>query len=233
MNNRDKIFPAAVLSLTVAGFFLPGMTACLSDVKTGQETVSVRDEEREIPLAGGESVFDILGAAGKLKESVTLRSGDAMDEKSAETESAEILGMLARYGLAEQPGQGQWLITPVLVSDIEGREASRVFWDCVWYLGSRETDPYKIELYLDDESGYLMSFTVYPGRGHPGENPEATVESMKAFLDEYYPLSGETGFQYQETLSGNEFIFTVSEGGDSTYGFRFLIMENGQIVFNM
>ena len=78
-----------------------------------------------------------------------------------------------------------------------------------------------------------MSFTVYPGRGHPGENPEATVESMKAFLNEYYPLSGETGFQYQETLSGNEFIFIVSEGGDSTYGFRFLIMENGQIVFNM
>ena len=100
MNNRDKIFPAVVLLLTVAGFFLPGMTACLSDMKTGQETVSVRDEEREIPLAGGESVFDILGAAGKLKESVTLRSGDAMDEKSAETESAEILGMLARYGLA-------------------------------------------------------------------------------------------------------------------------------------
>ena len=140
MNNRDKILPAVVLFLTVTGFFLPVMTASLSDMKTGQETVSVRDEEREIPLAGGESVFDILGAAGKLKESVTLRSGDAMDEKSAETESAEILGMLARYGLAEQPGQGQWLITPVLVSDIEGREESRVFWDCVWYLESRSEE---------------------------------------------------------------------------------------------
>ena len=233
MKNRAKILAAVVLFLTVSGFFLPEFTAWLSDVKIEQETVTVRDEHKELPLAHEDNLLDILGEAGTMKESAELRSGEYMDGKTAQKRAEELLELLIQYGLAEDPGQLQCLITPMLVSAIDNQSTTRVFWDCVWYSDLWENDFSKIEICFDDETGYLVSFTVYPGWKEVKGNPQETAERMKEFLNDYYPQYGYSEFQCREIQTGNEFVFTVTDDNRKSYEFRFLIMENGQIVFNM
>ena len=99
MKNRAKILAAVVLFLTVSGFFLPEFTAWLSDVKMEQETVTVRDEHKELPLAHEDNLLDILGEAGTMKESAELRSGEYMDGKTAQkhTTSIQLLSLMQEY----------------------------------------------------------------------------------------------------------------------------------------
>lgn len=233
MKNRAKILASVVLILTAAGFFLPKVTSWLSDIKMERETVTVRDEHKELPLVQEENLLDILEKAGTMKESAELRNGEYMDEKAAEKRAEELLQLLIRYGLAKDPGQIQCLLTPVLVSELENEGTTRVFWDCVWYSDLREIDFSKIEICFDDETGYMVSFTVYPGwQAEKGDSGE-TAEQMRGLLNDYYPRYGYSEFQYREIQTGNEFVFTITDDSGKAYEFRFLIMENGQVVFNM
>ena len=91
----------------------------------------------------------------------------------------------------------------------------------------------KIEICFDDETGYMVSFTVYPGwQAEKGDSGE-TAEQMRGLLNDYYPRYGYSEFQYREIQTGNEFVFTITDDSGKAYEFRFLIMENGQVVFNM
>ena len=67
MKNRAKILASVVLILTAAGFFLPKVTSWLSDIKMERETVTVRDEHKELPLVHEENLLDILEKAGTMK----------------------------------------------------------------------------------------------------------------------------------------------------------------------
>lgn len=233
MKKQDKILPVIVLLLTVLGFFLPEFTARLADAGMERETVKIQDGKKELPLSHTESFLEILEGAGRMKQSAELRTGEYMDVETAETKAEELLEMLIQYGITEDQGQNTWLISPVLVSGAEEDETERIFWDCVWYSGIQSSVPSKVEICLDDETGYLVSFTAYPGIDGSEKDPLQTVERMKAFLNDYYPPSGRTKFSYTEKQEGNEFVFTVTDEKERTYELRFLIMENGQIVFNM
>ena len=233
MKNRDKILPVIVLFLTAAGFFLPDLTARLADMGMEQETVKIRDTQKEIPLAHTENFLEILEGAGAMKQSAELRTGEYMDVETAEKKAEDLLNLLIQYGLVRDQGQNRWLISPVLVSDAENQETARVFWNCVWYSEIELPVPSKIEICIDDETGCLVSFTAYPGTDGPVEDPLKTAEAMRAFLNDYYPSSGRTEFSYTEKQKGNEFLFTVADEKNRAYELRFLIMENGQVVFNM
>ena len=233
MKNRDKILPVIVLLLTASGFLLPDLTARLVDIRMEEETEKIRDTQKEIPLAHAESYLEILEGAGTMKQAAELRTGEYMNMETAEKKAEDLRNMLVKYGLVHYQGENRWLISPVLVSDAEDQETARVLWDCVWYSGIELSAPSKIEICIDDETGYLISFTAYPGTDGSVEDPLKTAESMKAFLNDYYPLSGRTEFSYTEKQKGNEFVFTVADEKKRAYELRFLIMENGQVVFNM
>lgn len=233
MKNRDKILPGIVLLLTVTGFLLPDLTAQLADMGMEQETVKIRDTQKELPLAHTENFLEILEEAGTMKQSAELRTGEYMDGETAEKKAEDLLEMLVQYGITEDQGQNTWLISPLLVSDAEGQGSARIFWDCVWYSEIQTSVPSKIEICLDDGTGYLVSFTAYPGTQGSQNDSLKIVERMQMFLNDYYPSSGRTKFSYTEKQEGNEFIFTVSDENERIYELRFLIMENGQVVFNM
>lgn len=235
MKNRDKLLPAVVLLLTITGFLLPELTAGLGDAGMEQETVEIRDTQKEIPLTHTGNFLEILEQAGTMKQSAELRNGEYMDAETAEKKAEALLEMLMRYGIAENKEQCRWLISPVLVSGIksEEEETARVFWDCVWYPEKWDQELFKIEICLDDQTGYLVSFTVFPGIDKAVQDPRETAEDMKEFLNAYYPSSGRTEFTYTEKQEGNEFVFMTTDENEKIYELRFLIMENGQVVFNM
>lgn len=233
MRSREKFLPVIVFVLVAAGFVLPELSARMADAGMEEEVVKIRDTHREIPLAGSQNLLEILETADALKQSVELRSGEYMAAETVEREAGDLLDLLMRYGVIESQWGNRWLLQPVFASGIKEQENARVFWDCVCYSEDQGPGSPKMEIFLDDETGYLMSFTAYPGMDGTKIDPAAAAEGMQEFLNAYYPSAGRTEFAYQEKEQGHEFVFTVKDEKEIEYEFRFLIMENGQVVFNM
>lgn len=233
MKKRNRILAGAcVLLLAAAGFFLPRATSLLTDAGLSDNTINVEDPQESSRRESTENIWEAMEDADILKEYMKLRQGEKLNETSAQEKAGDALAGLQEAGLAEGVDGGEWLVTPVLVYAKDDRDKTGVRWECVWYSGN-QYETRKIGIVIDDETGYMLSFILYPSSEGSETGPADIPGRMTYFLENYYPSEGRTDFVCTERAEGRELDFSTEDGQGNVYGFRFHIMQDGKLVFNM
>ncbi len=248
-----------VFLMVCLGFFLPLMTQKLSDLKLANEIVNIQSEQTEDTSSERTDLWETLERTGDMKRTVTLRNGEKLDKAGAEERAEQAVETLVHCGILESPGEGSWYVVPHLAVSVGDEEFRQVIWVCrrqepvteagigaesAAELGisqEPEADSYgysvysrgKMELYLDDETGYLLSFSIERQGGTDPEERSRTAECMKEFLNEYYPADGRGEFRYTESGDGHEYIYTMQDESGTEHHLKFYIMDQGTVVFNM
>ena len=252
MKRKNKVFLAAAVLLFVAlGLLMPRIVSILTDMRLASRVTRI--EEKENPDPKGADFWEMLQNAGRMKQTVDLRDGKNLNGIEAEQRAEHVFDRLTAFQVAEETMKVEdWVVSPVLASSVDDPEATQVQWRCVavWPgRGQEDTSVKKVEILLDDASGYMISFTIMPAFGTEmgtvsSEETEKTdeglilrnrlAESVLAFLNDYYPSEGRTEFRCKGDPSGHQFTFFTENTKGDVYEYYFFITENGgQIVFNM
>lgn len=229
---KKVLLTAGTLFLAVCGFFLPDLASLFSDMKRENTVMEVPDPAVQ-DQAEETDLLTVLEEYPKMKQRMLLRNGGRMDESEAQRTAGQILEEMESFGITEIPEQTVFTVVPVLAYGEDAGEDARIVWLCSW---QQETDIIlsgQAELYLDDETGYLLSFAVYSDRDADGETPGRKAERMNAFLNSYYLSGEEGGFSCLEQTEDSVFVYTADPGRAENTRLCFVIMENGQLVFNM
>lgn len=209
MKQLNRIGPVlGTLLLLALGANMPRLASAALDHSLGQELIQRENGSASLALATKTDFFQTLQIFQSRYAQVELPEGYHLTAQEAEAAAIEAVLELGMSGTVYETPE----VTPVLLTSKEGADLSGVFWHCAWV----GTDGAPEVLWLDDQSGTMVSFQLKVGSTMTYVSkdivPDEVVETAE-FCRLNYPVdnailafetAGKTDSYYKLTLTQEE-----------------------------
>lgn len=210
-----RIFQAVpilfALLLLDLGAFMPQLAALAVDQRLDNNVMLLENEDFSFALEQGTDFFQTLALFGGGHSQVELSEGYRMNVGDAAAAAVDVRMRLAIFDTAYESPE----VTPMLITSRSTPGLSGVFWRCVW----RDSMDTPDVLWLDDQSGQMVSFT--------GRVGQFTISAS----DTVFPQSAVNAAEYcrlNYPVDAVKLALTNEDDPDGRYTVALLKSQDGQ-----
>lgn len=232
MKRNILCFTAGITALfTIAGFFLPHIVSSVFDCRQETETSYYKTGEVQLLLADDASLANRLTLVSSGYNSISLTDGTNLSEDEAYAAVLSALALLSdeRISIQFPEAVTAYSLSPFLALPRGGAGISAVFWHC----SLADEAGNSMTMVLDDDSGKLLSFSLYLSDAETAKNSDVVLpskqessylmvknyaarvpEDLAEAFGEYYGFAEAWGMEADADESGLQFYFefTAKDG---------------------